>query len=673
MRELAEHVERKLGYHLEPAETLKEYVARICVDPKLLVCKEELVEIAEACERAFYADRGLSDQEIRRIQRLHVKVEDYIQRLPPVEPSRPAVIAREPEQELEVMEERIRAEERQAFLSEIAPAALRRRICEGSRCALNILAHARANPARLTFIVLLLITSLSLMLYDIRLPGPAMDDLGYFYGLLHLDLFRPHIESATPLLIFSYGYASIELGPIYTFAALPFFYIFGISVESARLVPISFALATVVLVFLFCEDFFNRDVAYVASILVATSPVFVFHGRLGCDVGRESFIIMLLLLCLFKWKRSGRLRYALISSFVLGFGLLGKINILWLPLSLVLAYPLFRPNVRIQLRWIPCLFVCFLIGSLPFWLSELYVHPWGVLNFLLHSPTQASSRPLMFMIEKRLYQFRTTLLEGDVSTVYGEASRNTIMPVLFPILTAFGLFSVATRADRVKGKRFLFLFFVFNVLLWGTLYSPTSTAFHHVLITTAFPEILMSASLSLLLSLSLRRCTAPRRRLKIGAYVLLVTVLVSGNLIAIHGTYESLKRTGGRDYRSDAIYAVADYLIQNNVTRPIAVDWNFRQIMIITRGEVYPIDIYGYWYETDPDLSAAEITRFIERCKTLFLDPSRVYLFHTPKYTRFDRFSLFEQAAKSMGKSVTLIKTFSQRDGEPIILIYSVK
>jgi pimeloyl-CoA synthetase len=54
------------------------------------------------------------------------------------------------------------------------------------------------------------------------------------------------------------------------------------------------------------------------------------------------------------------------------------------------------------------------------------------------------------------------------------------------------------------------------------------------------------------------------------------------------------------------------------------------------------------------------------------MNESNVYIFNVPEITGYERMTQFKEIAQDMNKTVVLEKTFYQRNGEPVFLIYKV-
>lgn len=119
---------------------------------------------------------------------------------------------------------------------------------------------------------------------------------------------------------------------------------------------------------------------------------------------------------------------------------------------------------------------------------------------------------------------------------------------------------------------------------------------------------------------------------------------------------------------SDAIYDLAEYLEQNRIRYPLAVDWGFTStIRLITKDQVIPLEIF-----VPPDRGKDELKIFQKICYEKFKNPNNIYIFPVSAYAQFKRFDAFKKIAEEMNKKVVLEKIFYQRNREPIYLLYRV-
>jgi hypothetical protein len=101
---------------------------------------------------------------------------------------------------------------------------------------------------------------------------------------------------------------------------------------------------------------------------------------------------------------------------------------------------------------------------------------------------------------------------------------------------------------------------------------------------------------------------------------------------------------------------------------PIALDWGFdAPVRFLSGGTVTPVEIFGYASPVAAD------DGYRERLG-LFLDnPANVYLLHAEPFTVFaGRRAIFLAEVTARGLIATVERTFTQRDGTPLIELWRV-
>jgi hypothetical protein len=87
--------------------------------------------------------------------------------------------------------------------------------------------------------------------------------------------------------------------------------------------------------------------------------------------------------------------------------------------------------------------------------------------------------------------------------------------------------------------------------------------------------------------------------------------------------------------------------------------------MIVTKGQVDPLEIYGSSYEPGPD--------FVSALNAALASDHPIFISHTEEGSNFPRLDDFKRIAAEDGKTVTLDRTFKQLDGKPVYYVFSVK
>ena len=86
--------------------------------------------------------------------------------------------------------------------------------------------------------------------------------------------------------------------------------------------------------------------------------------------------------------------------------------------------------------------------------------------------------------------------------------------------------------------------------------------------------------------------------------------------------------------------------------------------MIVTEGQVQPLEIFGSSYEPGPDFESA--------LRAALATPSPVFISHTEEGSAYPRLDAFKRIAAEEGKTVTLEQVFKQLDGKPVYYLFSI-
>jgi hypothetical protein len=90
------------------------------------------------------------------------------------------------------------------------------------------------------------------------------------------------------------------------------------------------------------------------------------------------------------------------------------------------------------------------------------------------------------------------------------------------------------------------------------------------------------------------------------------------------------------------------------------MDWGIAApVAFLTRGEVTPVEAFGYAWETDSDF-AARLEPFIK-------DPGSIYLWRAPDEVIFDRGDDFRQLYGPYNLEEDILEAFYERSGRPVL------
>jgi 4-amino-4-deoxy-L-arabinose transferase-like glycosyltransferase len=136
-------------------------------------------------------------------------------------------------------------------------------------------------------------------------------------------------------------------GCIEHYLYLPFIALFGINHISSRIASIFYSILTIIFMFYFLKGFFNTEIAFISSFLLATSLVFILGTRFAILVGSIiPFITMGSLLCLWKWYKNRNVLFFYLGAFLFGIGLNTRIWFVWFLCAVLFASLVFRKELK---------------------------------------------------------------------------------------------------------------------------------------------------------------------------------------------------------------------------------------------------------------------------------------------------------------------------------------
>lgn len=543
---------------------------------------------------------------------------------------------------------------------------------------------------RVEIALLALICSLFFILasYNIELPGLYYDEALDVVPTMQL-VTGQHVEEhrsveilgrRLPIMVSEY------VGPVSTYLTLPFFILLGVSVSSLRLAAIVFAVGTIAFTFYFLKPFFSRQVAFLATLLLAVNPAFIMWSRQGNHVSSlMSFMATGSLYCFYLWYKKRKDVCFYLGSFLLGLGLCQKIIFLWFIMALGLAVFTQTSNLKgmVSFRtWIRdragkvvgfgikrlgLSLLVFCVGlSMMLWYN--LTTP-GTIRMIMSNlvVTSKGTNNLAFLTNflKRVEDFRR-VLSGDLFSYTGGSYANKFYVPLFVVAFLFCLVVSLLPISNINRKKRGFVLVLFITLFIFSCFTIGGLSPYHLLILLPLPQAIISLFVcdAGVLLRGVVSSDWVRRMLTIVPLTVAMGIVIL-DLGVVKSYHRAMNETGGVGMFSDAIYDLADYLEDNAITTPLAVDWGFRKsIQLLTKGGVNPIEIFQYGQEPNEGFSREVFKRLS--------DPNNLYLFHGAQFTAFRRYEAFEAVVRQANKAIQLERTFYQRDGTPVYYLYRV-
>ncbi len=525
-------------------------------------------------------------------------------------------------------------------------------------------------------------------LYQLELPGlnydevldavPAMQAVqgvdADSYGVLNIG------GRAWPLMTMPY------VGVTSTYFLAPIFAIFGVSMMTVRGAAVFLGVISLLMGWGFLRRYLDDRAAAVAIFLLAVSPLFVFWTRMGVWVQLVLVPITIgATWLLFNWYETGRSRKLIAGFFLMGLGLATHIQFIWVWGAVAACWFVLSPwlsdapGLRKWLwplerarpgAWVLAV-IALLVGMAPliiFNLQNAGTFSYTQEIFSTSESGWMTPRGLFIELPKLALGAFETLLSGDwfVSRI-GGTFRNPLAVIAFVGAVGAILALAVARRLPYSVRRLAFFGVYITAVVFQSAVIHSAESAHHLLVLWPMPQALIAVAFFGVMDWLTAR--APARRV---AWVVLLGLmlgaLIAGEAWTTVRYHRALAQSGGEGHFSDAIYQLAADLEQPGAPRPIAMDWGFRRNMqILTANRVDPTEWFTYY--TPPTVGFTDyLTQLIDSA------PGALYLFHPPKYDAFlGHWELFVEAAYRNGLTPVLQKTYYQRNGEPVILAYTLK
>lgn len=515
-------------------------------------------------------------------------------------------------------------------------------------------------------LILALVLFIALGLWNLNLPGLHYDEareaginaMEFLRGLPITAFREAQIRVGPvgiPLMVQDY------IGALNVFLSLPFLGAIGIRVEALRLYTLSVGAGTIFLTWVLARRLCGPPAGMAAALLLASNPSFVFWNRQGIFVTNiTSLFLVASLLCGLRWWEKGKTRDLYCLALLLGLGFYSKAIFLWAILAIALsAAPRFLRKLP-PAREIACALAIFSLPLIPFFAFNAMTGGTilAVFKNLRFSYYGVSNLSWGNNVLIRLKQV-VTLLRGDHLWYLGGIFSNPVAPWIAGGLI---LVTLALVLLRKAGLRALLPAFIAGIIVMESAFTISGLFITHYFFI--IPLLTLSAGIGIALLLG----ASGRLRFLRALAVVLLILWVGGDFRLTVQYHRALAFSGGHSSHSDAVYELAGYLLSRKEATVVALDWGIdAPVRFLTRGEVRPVEIFGYESFQAPDPG------FAERAFR-FLSPGVLFIAHAPEDTVFKgRVEALETLAQEKGLKLKEIALFRERSGRPLYLILQVE
>jgi hypothetical protein len=519
-----------------------------------------------------------------------------------------------------------------------------------------------------------------------------------------------------PLMVQDY------IGAFNIYFALPFFATLGSTVIALRLYTVIIGAVTILLTFGFMREAFNSRAAFIASLLLASTPSFIFWQRQGVFVASltSTFTIALLWSCL-KWFKHRQLKWAFLIGLFCGLGLYAKLLFIWIIGGIIGAivavniweviskwilvsvwrkqsstytqqpatsnyqpitnfFPLFPSFPDISL-----FILGFALGILPLLFYNLQTGGtiFSVGTNLTTSYYGVNNLNFFENLRGRIDQYQAVIGGREHLWYLGGSFGNPGWDIASRVATLAILLRFLLRRQNSQLPITLLLILNFGIVQSAFTVSgifPT----HHAIFMPLLPMIVAAAS-EIIFDPFYEPMLTTRLTNPIGSFftrgqymggiglitdAMIVLAFCLGwlwvsDLNVVKDYHLALNKSGGLGPHTDAVYRLTNYLITNDSKSIYAMDWGFApQVKMLTQNKTAPQEIFGYAWEADDD--------FRNRLSAALDKPDALFVFHWSNETIFPRREIFDSMLKERGLRVDQVAVISRRDGAPMFEVVRV-
>ncbi len=533
--------------------------------------------------------------------------------------------------------------------------------------------------------------------YEIKYPGLYYDETLFVNGALGgLDNSFIHKRIfGIPVMLMSY------IGAVKAWLFYPIFHFLGVSPETIRIPVIIISTITLILSFYLGEIIFNKWIASLIVIILATDPSFIYTSRL--DWGPVVFMNFFKILTLFAFFKiisypDNSPNYKFIYWYILllvalVLGLWDKLNFIW---------------------FISGLFIC----SAVFYFKKI-VKIWNVYKSQILIPTIAFVTIISSMIvgliipvinlgnktSESLSQRFFRLSNAYETTVSGKAVYEWIFNKSLPeatwvnqltflilvfLLIALCLFissnsnykSIIKLGSDIR-RTLLFFTLLFGLISMQMVATRQAGGPHHIMMLFPFQHFVNISAVLVSVELIIQCFRGVfkkwERFIKIGCITLVIIIFSNfiNSQIKVNNRYSLAlhDKTSFNHRWTPAIYKLSKYLnnYQNEVDFIVSADWGFHT-QLFGLAEAESRSKYIDLWPTFNDLHQLSDDEKEKTYEVFFKGKNILVLLHSEKaeIMKFSR-SNFLEFSSEFFKTSELVKSFTNNSNEFIYEIYAVK
>ena len=496
---------------------------------------------------------------------------------------------------------------------------------------------------------------------DLALPGPQYDEASH--ACLTVDMLNPQNPFSPTYSFYLLGRplpfgTDPHTGASKAYLLLPFFSLFGPSVEVQRGVTLLMGALALLFCYLFVLKACGSWPAFWTLLLLSLDSAFIFYSKL--DAGPIIEKLMWMMFCLWsfgEWGRTQKKSYLLLGVVGSVIGMYSHIAFIWFTVvSLTSVFLFYRKEILDLLKRKERFF----IGGASIWMFAFFFY-W------LIGARDLLTLPILGLGGTFKMMERLATQGGIIPDVLGDTFEMLIQTR--PLTDLFFLISVIFLLCFFRTKVVRFLMVMVTLLFIQMSFTPGAILPHRIMMLYVFFPILGGVTVAEALRIlrNWKRSFSLKQILAAGVVFLAIFSMMSQILFtqeAIH----AIHRTGGTGPWSDEIYRLADFLREERAERAICIDWGFRKnLFLLTKGALLLEEPFWRW--EDEKKMEEEFGRMENLpAKTFFLLHPRPY-----GVRGFPTVHQFKALVTRAGKKPTLRRTFYEKNGRPIYLVYTLE
>jgi len=502
---------------------------------------------------------------------------------------------------------------------------------------------------------------------NIQYPGPHYDEVIFVNAALGGidDSFITQRITNVPVMLYFYA------GALKAYIYFPIFSLFGVSPLTIRLPMIILTAISLVILFFAVRAGFNNFIAWIAFLLLVTSPNLAAHTRMdNGPVAIEFFMRAVCLLALFKaYRDNSRFQLLLLYCFFC-IGIFNNVKFIWFINSIYLAIPVLyadiiveeakRRNKRFFIKYLFAAIVSYLPFIFYSYLIFQQVESTNFYRFSFHNIILGTNKKFISLAAtitgEGVYRFILGPLDSGAGNIY--------LSLTIAVFAAGILLMFKKRYDHfVLTKKIFCLITILLVTLIQIFITSRADKLWHLFTIQPVFTILISISIYAIWQINWRYC-----KVVVAGILIFISFYNAQLIFKYQQGYKDKKST---PFWSEAIYTLINYTKQNS-GRYFSADWSIHNQLIAFNQDAYRFQ--EVWeYLKGYNLNAESGKEFYKKYLRQFRD-KHYFILHAEgaELNYHARSNLFKIAETFNIKLYEHKRIRDESDNKDIFIIYGI-